>query len=242
MAAAGAAHECRNSVDITEVIPKQASVPFCRNCKRFLSAPQPWMLVRPEFLTEAHFIWMEPHSKRLRLLMTIQKEVLTNTILEQTFELEYLVQHGQCPDCVKLAAENTPSPGSDIKHPDVDQVLRLMECSKPSLEDEDNLDHGPDKSTLSQIFCLMKQLVGAGAPNCKKKQSHGKWLGRGPNRERGMDVDSESDDPEDEYGTEEVSLVDIRVRITTAGFTEAQAPRDLDILVRIANGSKILLC
>jgi nonsense-mediated mRNA decay protein 3 len=34
-------------------------------------------------------------------------QVLTNTILEQTFEIEYLVQHGQCPDCAKLAAKNT---------------------------------------------------------------------------------------------------------------------------------------
>ncbi|KAF8211804.1 NMD3-domain-containing protein [Mycena galopus ATCC 62051] len=80
----------RNSVDITEGIPKQASVSFCRNCDAF-----------------CHFIWTEPHSKRLRVSMTIQKEVLTNTILEQTFELEYLVQHGQCPDCAKLAAKNT---------------------------------------------------------------------------------------------------------------------------------------
>ena len=33
--------------------------------------------------------------------------MLTNTILEQTFEIEYLVQYGQCPDCAKLAAKNT---------------------------------------------------------------------------------------------------------------------------------------
>ncbi|KAJ7699637.1 NMD3-domain-containing protein [Mycena rosella] len=103
----------------------QPSVSFCRNCERFLSPPQTWTLARPESsellsiclkklkglnkvrLTEAHFIWTEPHSKRLRVSMTIQKEVLTNTILEQTFELEYLVQHGQCPDCAKLAAKNT---------------------------------------------------------------------------------------------------------------------------------------
>ncbi|KAF5369036.1 hypothetical protein D9758_002961 [Tetrapyrgos nigripes] len=58
-------------------------------------------------LTEAHFIWTEPHSKRLRVSLTIQKEVLTNTILEQTFEIEYLVQYGQCPDCTRLAAKNT---------------------------------------------------------------------------------------------------------------------------------------
>ncbi|KAH7887146.1 NMD3 family-domain-containing protein [Phlebopus sp. FC_14] len=115
----------RNTVDITEGIPKQSSVSFCRNCERFLSPPQAWMLARPESqellalclkrlkglnkvrLTEAHFIWTEPHSKRLRVSLTIQKEVLTSTILEQIFEIEYLVQHTQCPDCAKLAAKNT---------------------------------------------------------------------------------------------------------------------------------------
>ncbi|KAG1766985.1 NMD3 family-domain-containing protein [Suillus occidentalis] len=115
----------RNTVDITEGIPKQSSVSFCRNCERFLSPPQTWTLARPESqellaiclkrlkglnkvrLTEAHFIWTEPHSKRLRVSLTIQKEVLTSTILEQIFEIEYLVQHGQCPDCTKLAAKNT---------------------------------------------------------------------------------------------------------------------------------------
>ncbi|CAA7261122.1 unnamed protein product [Cyclocybe aegerita] len=115
----------RNTIDITEGIPKQASVAFCRNCERFLSPPQSWTIARPESsellaiclkklkglnkvrLTDAHFIWTEPHSKRLRVSITIQKEVLTNTILEQTFEIEYLVQYGQCPDCAKLAAKNT---------------------------------------------------------------------------------------------------------------------------------------
>ncbi|RPD53416.1 NMD3-domain-containing protein [Lentinus tigrinus ALCF2SS1-7] len=115
----------RNTVDITEGIPKQASVSFCRNCERFLSPPSSWTIAQPESqellaiclkklkglnkvrLTEAHFIWTEPHSKRLRVSLTIQKEVLTATILEQVFEIEYLVQHGQCPDCAKLAAKNT---------------------------------------------------------------------------------------------------------------------------------------
>ncbi|KAH9947139.1 NMD3-domain-containing protein [Amylocystis lapponica] len=91
----------RNTVDITEGIPKQASVSFCRNCERFLSPPTTWAIVRPESqellaiclrklkglnkvrLTDAHFIWTEPHSKRLRVSLTIQKEVLTATILNK---------------------------------------------------------------------------------------------------------------------------------------------------------------
>ena len=70
-----------------------ASVAFCRNCERFLNPPQNWTIARPESsellsiclrklkglnkvrLTDAHFIWTEPHSKRLRVSVTIQKEV-----------------------------------------------------------------------------------------------------------------------------------------------------------------------
>ncbi|EPQ52359.1 NMD3-domain-containing protein [Gloeophyllum trabeum ATCC 11539] len=115
----------RNSVDITEGIPKQAALTFCRNCERFLTPPTAWTIAEPESqellaiclkrlkglnkvrLTEAHFIWTEPHSKRLRVSLTIQKEVLTATILEQVFEIEYLVQYTQCPDCSRQAAKNT---------------------------------------------------------------------------------------------------------------------------------------
>jgi nonsense-mediated mRNA decay protein 3 len=71
-----------------------ASVAHCRNCERFLSPPSAWTLARPESaellsiclkklkglnkvrLTDARFIWTEPHSKRLRVAVTIQKEVL----------------------------------------------------------------------------------------------------------------------------------------------------------------------
>ncbi|KAF9461693.1 NMD3 family-domain-containing protein [Collybia nuda] len=150
----------RNTVDITEGIPKQASVSYCRNCERFLSPPASWMLAKPESaellalclkklkglnkirLTEAHFIWTEPHSKRLRVSMTIQKEVLTNTILEQTFEIEYLVQHGQCPDCAKLAAKNTWSALVQVRQkvPHKRTFLYLEQLI---------LKHGAQKDTIS---------------------------------------------------------------------------------------------
>ncbi|TBU21234.1 hypothetical protein BD311DRAFT_833909 [Dichomitus squalens] len=50
--------------------------------------------------------WTEPHSQCLRISLTIQQEVFTVLVLEQVFEIEYLVQHGQCPDCAKLPANN----------------------------------------------------------------------------------------------------------------------------------------
>ncbi|KAL9939428.1 hypothetical protein V8E36_001245 [Tilletia maclaganii] len=115
----------RNTVDITEDIPKQATVNFCRNCDRYLNPPVTWVPARLESrellaiclkklkglnkvrLVDASFVWTEPHSKRLRVKLTVQKEVLTSTILQQTFEIEYVVQNGQCPDCTRLAAKNT---------------------------------------------------------------------------------------------------------------------------------------
>ncbi|KAG9095672.1 hypothetical protein FRC06_009547 [Ceratobasidium sp. 370] len=115
----------RNSVDITEGIPKQSTVNFCRNCDRFLSPPNTWTIAQPESrellaiclkklkglnkvrLIDAGFIWTEPHSKRIKVKLTIQKEVFTSTVLQQIFEVEYVVIHGQCPDCTRLAAKNT---------------------------------------------------------------------------------------------------------------------------------------
>lgn len=115
----------RNTIDITDGIPKQATVNFCRNCERYLNPPAQWVQARLESrellaiclkklkglnkirLIDAGFIWTEPHSKRLRVKLTVQKEVLTNTVLQQIFEIVFVVQYGQCPDCTKLAAKNT---------------------------------------------------------------------------------------------------------------------------------------
>ncbi|GAA5887001.1 hypothetical protein JCM5296_005220 [Sporobolomyces johnsonii] len=115
----------RNSVDITEGIPKQTSVNWCRGCNRYLSPPSMWTMCELESrellaiclrklkglskvrLIDAGFIWTEPHSKRLRVKLTIQKEVFSSTILQQIFEVEYVIQGAQCPECTRLAAKNT---------------------------------------------------------------------------------------------------------------------------------------
>jgi nonsense-mediated mRNA decay protein 3 len=58
-------------------------------------------------LIDASFIWTEPHSRRIKLNVTVQKEVLANTVLQQSFVLTLVVHTGQCPACTKLAAKNT---------------------------------------------------------------------------------------------------------------------------------------
>ncbi|ORX58312.1 NMD3-domain-containing protein [Hesseltinella vesiculosa] len=115
----------RNEVDITENIPKQATIHFCRGCERYLQPPGIWVpaqLESKELLTlclkklkglnkvrlvDAGFIWTEPHSKRIKVKLTIQKEVFANTVLQQIFQVEFIVSSQQCDECTRLAAQNT---------------------------------------------------------------------------------------------------------------------------------------
>lgn len=113
------------NVDITEGIPREANVLFCRNCERFLQPPGQWIRAELELrellalclrrlkglnkvrLIDALFIWTEPHSRRIRVKVTVQGEAMGNTIVQQTFEVEYVVVAMQCPDCAKLYTVNT---------------------------------------------------------------------------------------------------------------------------------------
>lgn len=114
----------RSQVDITEGIPKQAVLYFCKSCERYLQPPNSWInasLETPELLSvclkrikglqkvhlvDAGFIWTEPHSKRLKVKLTIQKEVNNGAILQQVFVVEYVVNGQMCDDCHRVEAKD----------------------------------------------------------------------------------------------------------------------------------------
>jgi len=52
-------------------------------------------------LVDATFIWTEPHSKRIKLKLTVQKEVMSGPVVVQTFPVEFIVHYQQCEDCQK---------------------------------------------------------------------------------------------------------------------------------------------
>jgi nonsense-mediated mRNA decay protein 3 len=58
-------------------------------------------------LVDANFVWTEPHSRRLKVKLTIQKEVFTSTILQQQFVIEYIVQTQMCDKCHRQEAKDT---------------------------------------------------------------------------------------------------------------------------------------
>lgn len=113
------------TTDITQGIPREGVVHYCRGCERYLQQPHGWVNAEPESrellalclkklrglnkvrLIDAGFIWTEPHSRRIRVKLTIQKEAFTSTILQQTFECEFVVAYQQCPDCAKTYTLHT---------------------------------------------------------------------------------------------------------------------------------------
>lgn len=115
----------RSRVDITEGIPKQLVVSFCRGCERYLQPPAQWLPCALESkellalllkrmkglskvrLVDAGFVWTEPHSRRIKVKLTVQKEAFAATILQQTFIVEAMVTNQQCGDCARREAKNT---------------------------------------------------------------------------------------------------------------------------------------
>ncbi|KAJ3158398.1 hypothetical protein HDU86_002864 [Geranomyces michiganensis] len=115
----------RGDVDITEGIPKQATIHFCRGCDRYLQPPNIWVKADLESrellalclkklkglgkvrLVDAGFIWTEPHSKRVKVKLTIQKEVFAATILQQVFVVEFIVANQHCEECERVDAQLT---------------------------------------------------------------------------------------------------------------------------------------
>jgi len=115
----------QTQVDITEGIPKQLTIQWCKGCERYFQPPNAWIIADLESrqllaiclkrvrglnkvkLIDASFIWTEPHSKRLKVKISIQKEVFNSTILQQSFVIEYVVQNLFCPDCQRTEAKLT---------------------------------------------------------------------------------------------------------------------------------------
>ena len=113
------------TVDITSSIERDGVILMCRDCDRWLSPPTSWVVAGWESrellalclrklrglnksrIIDASFIWTEPHSRRVKLKITVQQEAFQGTILQQTFDVEFVQQYKQCPDCQKSYTHNT---------------------------------------------------------------------------------------------------------------------------------------
>lgn len=113
------------TIDVSQGIQREATLHFCRDCDRWLLPPSSWIVAAPESrellalclkklrglhkvrIIDASFIWTEPHSRRVKVKLTIQDSVSEGVVLQQAFEIEYVVAYQQCPDCAKSYTANT---------------------------------------------------------------------------------------------------------------------------------------
>ncbi|KAI5304175.1 hypothetical protein KEM56_006770 [Ascosphaera pollenicola] len=113
------------TVDVSQGIPREAVLHTCKDCERWLQPPMQWITALPESrellavclkklrglhkvrIIDAGFLWTEPHSRRIKVKITVQQEVFQGTIMQQTFEVEYVVATQQCPECAKSYTANT---------------------------------------------------------------------------------------------------------------------------------------
>uniref|UniRef100_A0A914I4D3 60S ribosomal export protein NMD3 n=1 Tax=Globodera rostochiensis TaxID=31243 RepID=A0A914I4D3_GLORO len=115
----------RSRADITEEIPKQSQLHSCRNCERFFVPPNAWSAAKAESkelmalclarlkpamtkvrLVDAAFVWTEPHSKRVKVKLTIQKEVFSRAVLQQSLVVEFVLLNQMCDDCRRFEAKD----------------------------------------------------------------------------------------------------------------------------------------
>ncbi|KAJ0019945.1 hypothetical protein Pint_30980 [Pistacia integerrima] len=84
----------RSEVDITGGLQKKVDLKHCPELKNLNGAR----------LIHAEFIWTEPHSKRIKVKLTVQKEVLNGAILQQSYVVEYHQQDQMCESCTRVQA------------------------------------------------------------------------------------------------------------------------------------------
>lgn len=113
----------RENVDITESINTSLTLHSCRSCGRFLCPPwQTMQLESKELMAvclrkvaglskvkviDAVWIWTEPHSMRLKIKLTIQKEVINGAILQQAVICEFTIRNQQCRSCEQSYAQGS---------------------------------------------------------------------------------------------------------------------------------------
>lgn len=128
--------EClKNQYDITSALPKQCELKQCRKCTRWQLGQHQWALHKMESLSlmnvllkkvisakdtrilEASYIWTEPHSKRIKIKVEIERAVLDSKIsLRQNAVIEFVVRNAQCLECIREATDHSWKVCLRIRH------------------------------------------------------------------------------------------------------------------------------
>lgn len=122
----------RAEVNITEGITKSGLIYYCKGCDRYMRPP--WVRCganqeSPEMmafclskikglnkvkLVDSSFVWTEPHSKLIKVKLTVQKE-MNKSLVETSMVVEFKVEWTQCDDCKKTFTPHVWSASVQIR-------------------------------------------------------------------------------------------------------------------------------
>lgn len=107
------------TIDISQGVQREAVIHTCKDCDRWLLPPTTWIVALPESrellalclkklkglnkvrIVDASFVWTEPHSRRVKVKITVQDSVQDGMLLQQSFEVLYVIHTQQCRECAK---------------------------------------------------------------------------------------------------------------------------------------------
>ncbi|KPM05786.1 60S ribosomal export protein NMD3-like protein [Sarcoptes scabiei] len=116
----------RRNHDFTENIPRESIVHFCKKCERYkiedlgkwvaceLESKELMFLLLKKIknsiqhlkLIDVDFVWTEPHSRRIKIKVYLQKEIVGGAILQRDVVIEFVVHPLMCDDCHRREAKN----------------------------------------------------------------------------------------------------------------------------------------
>ena len=107
----------KQKINIAEGVDTEVPILFCRQCERYCANGDkfvPAQLESPELMglclkkirglkgckiLDAKFLWTEPHSKRIKIRLLLQKDVLNGTLIQQEHEVTFVVTSTMCEEC-----------------------------------------------------------------------------------------------------------------------------------------------
>eukprot|EP00405_Crypthecodinium_cohnii_P016515 CAMPEP_0206455624 /NCGR_PEP_ID=MMETSP0324_2-20121206/21870_1 /ASSEMBLY_ACC=CAM_ASM_000836 /TAXON_ID=2866 /ORGANISM="Crypthecodinium cohnii, Strain Seligo" /LENGTH=611 /DNA_ID=CAMNT_0053926377 /DNA_START=94 /DNA_END=1930 /DNA_ORIENTATION=- len=127
---AGRCTQClQKEIDITEGISRKVHLYRCGTCFRWLKPTGGQSqyifadlesrellaiclksvkgISKERSLVNASFIWTEPHSKELKVKLTLQKEAFPGIVVQQNVVVEFRIGNQQCRDCMKSFTRHT---------------------------------------------------------------------------------------------------------------------------------------
>ncbi|XP_060959690.1 uncharacterized protein LOC115723949 [Cannabis sativa] len=108
--------------DITQGLQRHVTIIHCPECDTYLQPPTTWIKAQSESnelltfcvkrlknlnrvrLVRAEFIWTEPHSKRIKIKLKVEKEILNGVLFQQSYVVEFVQHEHMCESCMRIQA------------------------------------------------------------------------------------------------------------------------------------------